>query len=66
MIYPELSRTERDDGTTLVTVALGSDRQGNLVVPTHIVDGPGYQDMLNQYAEKQAVWVNLRDGGAPS
>jgi len=61
----ELSRETRVDGFTEVTVALGVDRQGVLTVPTYLVDGPGYQGMLDAYATKHAALVAFRDEGTP-
>lgn len=61
----ELGRVAMPDGTTHVTVALGVDRQGVIVVPSDLVDAPGYQDMLDAYATKQAGLERLRNGGVP-
>jgi hypothetical protein len=61
----ELGRHDRGDGYTDVTVALGADHQGHLIVPTDLIDGPGYQDMLNARATKYSGLVALRDEGTP-
>jgi hypothetical protein len=58
----ELSRREDGTGFTHVTVALGTDRQGVLVIPTEMVDAPGYQDMLDAYTTKHASLVAFREG----
>lgn len=61
----ELSRRSREDGMTEVTVALGADRQGIIIVPTSMVDGPGYQDMLDIHAAKHGRLISIRDGEVP-
>jgi hypothetical protein len=61
----ELGRRDMGDGFTDVTVALGADRQGHLIVPTDLVDGPGYQDMLDAHATKHSGLVAFRDEGTP-
>jgi hypothetical protein len=54
----ELSRTGRDDGYTDVVIALGATQRMTITVPTSILDGPGYQDMLDAALAKQG---QLRD-----
>lgn len=65
MSAQELRRDNQGDGFTQVTVALGAARQGVLVVPTDMVDKPGYQEMLDAYVAKHESLVALNDGGVP-
>jgi hypothetical protein len=59
----ELARHDQGDGFTAVTVALGADRQAVIIVPTDFLDQPGYQEMLDAHATKQANLVRYRDEG---
>lgn len=61
----ELSRKTRLDGFTEVTVSLPGPAQGVLVVPTELVDSPGYQAMLDAYVTRHAALVGLVHEGTP-
>lgn len=65
MIGRELSRVDQGNGMTVITVGLADLSQGTLTVPTHLVDGPGYQDMLDAYASKHERLIGIRDRGVP-
>lgn len=60
----ELSRRMVGGGMAEVTVALGVDRQGIIVVPADMLDKPGYQDMLDLQATHHDGLKRVREGGA--
>jgi hypothetical protein len=64
MFAHELSRRHLDDGTTDVEVALGVDQQAHIIVPTSMLDTPGYEAMLNAHLAKWESRVRLREGEA--
>jgi hypothetical protein len=61
----ELSRRILDNGMAEVSVALGVDRQGTLIVLASFLDTPAYQGMLDAYVAKHASLVDIRDRGMP-
>jgi hypothetical protein len=58
----ELQRVDQGDGTHLVHVAVDNTTINYLVVPTEMMDTPGYLDMIEVMGVRHDNLLRIREG----